>query len=94
MQKCALMLATTAAILGCGTLAASAQSSSPQTGTQQSPTIQATPGGSAIRQNDQVVRDVNPLKDTESLTIQATPGDSTKQDQVIRNVEPLEDEDD
>jgi hypothetical protein len=97
MRKRALMLVMTAATLACGTLAASAQTSGgAQTDIPQIPTIQATPGGSAVQQNDQVVRDVAPSEDTQSLTIQGTPSSSAPQqnDQVIRNVEPLQEEND
>jgi hypothetical protein len=53
MRKHVLVLTTTAAILACGAIAASAQAPGAQTpSTQQSPITQATPGGS-MQQQDQ-----------------------------------------
>jgi hypothetical protein len=63
MRKRALMLVITAATLACGTLATSAQTSGAQSDTQQSPNIQATPGGSTVQQHDQMIRDVQPLEE-------------------------------
>ena len=54
MRKHVLVLTTTAAILTCGTIAASAQAPGAVTpGPQQGPTIQPTPGGSTIQEHDQ-----------------------------------------
>jgi hypothetical protein len=64
MRKHVLVFTTTAVILACGVIAATAQSPGAQApGTQQSPTIQPTPGGSATQSKDQVIRDVSPLQD-------------------------------
>ncbi len=62
MRNRALMLATTAAIFGCGILAGNAQTPSAQMGAPQSPTL-TTPGGSTTQQNEQVIRDVQPLEE-------------------------------
>ena len=54
MRKHVLVLTTTAAILTCGTIAASAQAPGAVIpGPQQGPTIQPTPGGSPIQEHDQ-----------------------------------------
>ncbi len=52
MRKHVLVLTTTAAILACGAMAATAQAPSAQTpGNQQSPTTQPTPGGPMQQQD-------------------------------------------
>ena len=54
MRKHVLVLTTTAAIITCGTIAAGAQAPGAVTpGPQQGPTIQPTPGGSTIQEQDQ-----------------------------------------
>ena len=53
MQKHVLVLTTIAAILACGTLAASAQTPSAQTNTQQSPVTQPIPGGPTMQRHTQ-----------------------------------------
>jgi hypothetical protein len=61
-----LVLTTTAAILACGAIAASAQAPGAQIPGTQSPTIQPLPGGSTEQQQDQVIRNVEPLQDEEN----------------------------
>jgi EF-hand domain pair len=53
MQKHVLVLTTIAAILACGTVAASAQTPSTQTNTQQSPVTQPIPGGPTMQRHTQ-----------------------------------------
>ena len=55
MRKHVLALTTTAAILVCGTVTASAQTPSAQPGTQQSPVTQPTQGGPTMQHQDNVL---------------------------------------
>jgi EF hand len=57
MRKRVLVLTTIAAILACGTVAASAQTPSAQTNTQQSPVTQPIPGGPTMRHQDTLAND-------------------------------------
>ena len=52
MRKHVLLLTTAAGVLICGTIAASAQPGAASPGSQQGPTIQLTPGGSTIPDQD------------------------------------------
>jgi hypothetical protein len=62
MRKHVLILTTTAAILACGTIAASAQTGA-QTDTQQSPITQPTPGSPTTQHQDTVIHGVQPAED-------------------------------
>ena len=57
MRKHVLVLTTTAAILACGTVAASAQTPSAETNTQQNPVTQPIPGGPTMRHQDTQAND-------------------------------------
>ena len=65
MRKHVLVLTTTAAILACGTIAASAQTPGPHPDTQQSPGTPPTLGGPTMQDQDIVIYGVEPAEDEE-----------------------------
>jgi hypothetical protein len=68
MRKHVLVLMTTATILACGTVAASAQTPGAQTNTQQSPVTQPIPDGPTMQHQDTEMNDddVLPFEDEDN----------------------------